>query len=100
MSGVALFALSQSEFLEYETLPLEASKMMLVNIADAVIRSTASGVGPPVQVAVVTSSQATTLDPVELRGLEDSVAAFREHQRNFLVDAEPPGTGMDTGLRP
>ena len=98
---LALFAFSRSEHLEYGTLPLEAAKMVAFNVADDVIRASASGVALPVQMAVVTAAGSSVLKPKELRGLEDTVAAFREHQQEFLGRSEAkPRAKRDTGLRP
>lgn len=60
----------------------------------------AVGVGPPVQVAVVAGARAEVLPAAEMPGLTDTVAAFREHQRTFLVRDEPEEPRADTGLRP
>ncbi len=98
---LALLALSRSEHLEYMTLPLEAAKMVAFNVADDVMRASASGVALPVQIAVVTAAWSNVLKPRDLRGLEDTVAAFREHQREFLGRPETKPRGKrDTGLRP
>ena len=97
---LALFALSRSEYLEFGTLPLEAAKMVAFNATDDVIRASASGLALPVQMAVVTRAGLSVLKPDELRGLEDTVAAFREHQRDFLIRSEQPAAKRDTGLRP
>lgn len=99
-SRSALFALRESEHLHYETLPLAPSQMIATKIVDDVIRASSSGVAHPVQVATVTANSATILEPVEVRGLHDSVAAFRERQREFLVGEQPRDAGRDTGLRP
>jgi 20S proteasome alpha/beta subunit len=99
-SRIALFALREAEHLEYATLPLEPIQMIAAKVVDDVIRATSSGVAHPLQVAAVTANGAAILDAVEVRGLEDSVAAFRERQREFLVDGEPRDPGGDTGLRP
>jgi proteasome beta subunit len=96
----ARFALGQSEHLEYASLPLEATKMVAYKVADDVIRASARTVGHPIQMAVVTPTQAAVAPTVEVRGLSDTVAAFREHQRNFLVREEPREERADTGIRP
>jgi hypothetical protein len=97
---LAQFALSRSEHLELKTLPLEAAKMLAFNVADDVIRASASGVALPVQMAVVSSGGAKVIKDDELRALEDTVAAFREHQREFLVRPKRARPRRDTGLRP
>jgi 20S proteasome alpha/beta subunit len=98
---LARFALSRSEHLGYATLPLEAAKMIAFNVADDVIRASSAGVGPPVQMAVVTATGASVVQASDLRGLEDTVATFRELQRDFLGlpdTTHPPK--RDTGIRP
>lgn len=97
---LALFALSRSEHLEFGTLGLEAAKMVAFNVTDDVIRASASGVALPVQMAVVTPNGLSMLQPDELRGLEDTVAAWREHQREFLGRSAEAPAKRDTGLRP
>lgn len=99
-SRIAQFALRETEHLEYAALPLEPAQMIATKIIDDVIRASSSGVAHPVQVATVTANHAAILAPIDVRGLEDSVAAFRERQREFLVGEEPRDTGRDTGLRP
>ena len=97
---LAEFALSRSEHLELQTLPLEAAKMLAFNVADDVIRATASGVSLPLQIASVTRDGAAVAGKDELRGLEDTVAAFREHQGDFLRRDRRRAARRDTGLRP
>jgi proteasome beta subunit len=98
---LALFAFSRSEHLGYATLPLEAAKMVAFDIADDVIRASAREVSHPVQMAYVTHERAALVDPLEVRGIEETVAAFREHQRNFLAREEADvEAGRDTGIRP
>jgi 20S proteasome alpha/beta subunit len=96
----ALFSLSSSSYLEYENLPVESLKMIAFKATDDVIRAAAQGVGQPIQLAAVTTAGAVVMTPEDVRGVEDTLAAFREHQRDFLVRVEPPTTEQDTGLRP
>ena len=98
--NLANFALSSSEHLDYLTLPSEAAKMVAYNIAAQIIKAAASGVGPPVQIAVA-SARGTELVPSdEVRALEDTVAAFLEYQRDYLARDDEPGPERDTGVRP
>lgn len=97
---LARFALSRSEYLEYESLPLAATKMVAYTVVDDVIRASTSNVGGPVQLATVTKDAAGLATTIELRGIADTVAAFREHQRDFIARDEPGGAAHDTGIRP
>lgn len=75
--------------------------MVALDIAENVIRAASSGVALPVQLGVVAAAGLSIIDDAELRALEDTVAAFRENQRNFLVRTEPDESAApDTGLRP
>jgi 20S proteasome alpha/beta subunit len=99
--NLARFSLGCLEHLDFATLPLEAGKMVALSVAEDTIRATPYGVGLPVQMAVVAAAGYSVIDETELRGLEDTLAAFRENQRNFLVRPGPEeGAGPDTGLRP
>jgi 20S proteasome alpha/beta subunit len=99
-STLARFALSRSEYLEYDTLPLAAAKMVAYNVADDVIRVSTSNVGGPVQLAAVTKSATKLANSIELRGIADTVAAFREHQRDYIVREDGADSDADTGVRP
>lgn len=95
----ALFAYSRSEHLGYETLPLDAAQMVAYSVIDDVIRASTAGVSGPVQVAVVTDEGARVLPDDQLDPIRDTVDAYRDYQREFIVRDEPP-TSMDTGIRP
>jgi predicted proteasome-type protease len=97
---LARFALSQSEHLGYATPRLEAAKMLAFNVVDDVIRASARSVCHPVQLAVVTAAQHELLAPAEVQGVADTLAAFREHQRDFLGREETVARERDTGIRP
>jgi hypothetical protein len=97
---LARFALSRTAFLEYGTLPLEAAKMVIFDAADETIRAASTGVGLPVQMAVSTAEKSELLSAMDVRGQEDTVAAFREYQRDYLVRDEERASEQDTGLRP
>jgi proteasome beta subunit len=97
----ARFALNRTTYMEYGKLPLEVAKMLAFRAADDVIRAASTGVGLPVQVAVVTEHGCGVLNDMDVRGLEDTVAAFREHQREYLIGGDEDATAEgDTGLRP
>src|SRR4051794_6436660 len=51
---IALFALNRLSHMGYGTIPLEAAKMLALNVADEVIASESAGVALPVQMAIVT----------------------------------------------
>jgi 20S proteasome alpha/beta subunit len=97
---MARFALSRMEFLGYNDLPLEAAKMVAFGVADDVIRAAASGVGAPVQLAVANVTGSSVLGRVDLRAVEDTVAAFRDYQREYLVRDQQIKAEPDTGVRP
>jgi hypothetical protein len=98
--GRALFALSRASYMEYATVPLEGAKMLALNAADDVIRAESAGVGLPVQMAVAGPAGAALLSAGDVRALEDTVAAFREYQRDYLVRQEDAAPKRDTGVRP
>jgi hypothetical protein len=98
-ANLARFALTQSEHLEYGTLPLEAAKMVAFGAADDVIRASAAGVAGPVQIAVVSAATRDVLSPLAVRAVEDTLGAFRDYQRSYLVRGEDPAE-PDTGIRP
>lgn len=97
---LARFALSRSEHLEYETLPLGAVKMVAYEVASDVIRASTASVGGPVQIASVTRLGAKLARGIELRGIADTVAAFHERQRDYIARDEPAAAETDTGVRP
>jgi 20S proteasome alpha/beta subunit len=68
----AFFGFSSSGFLEYETLPLEAAKMLVHTVTDDAIKVSAQGVDGPVQLAVVTAVDACVLDSSDLKPVQDA----------------------------
>lgn len=94
------FALSQSEHLGYASLGLDAARMVAFNVVDDVIRASARSVGHPVQLAEVTAARHEVLSTAETQGVADTLAAFREHQRDFLARDEIATDEGDTGIRP
>lgn len=99
--SLAHFALSRSEHLEYSSLPLGAAEMVAFSAADDVIRGSAAGfVGGGVQIAVVSHEDSRIRSKLEVRALEDTLGAFRTHQRDYLVRDDESGPVSDTGVRP
>lgn len=97
----AFLGFGSSGFLEYETLPSEAAKMLVHTITDDAINASAQGVDGPVQLAVVTADGAGVLAPADLKPVEDTAAAFKMHQADFLKRADVlPGTSAVSGLDP
>ena len=84
----AFFGFGSAGFLEYETLPSEATKMLVHTITDDAINASAQGVDGPVQLAVVTATGAGVLLAAELKPVQDTAAAFKMHQADFLKRAE------------
>ncbi|HEX4806729.1 MAG TPA: hypothetical protein VFU94_12590 [Conexibacter sp.] len=97
---LAQFALSQREHLGYAGVRLDIARMVAFNAVDDVIRASARSVGHPVQLAEVTADRHEVLGTAELQGVADTLAAFREHQRDFLVRDDVLGEDRDTGIRP
>ena len=75
--------------------------MLAFEAADDVIRATATGLGLPVQIGVLTATRCAVLPSQERQALEDTVSVWRERKRGMLMPSVPPtaGTG-DTGLLP
>lgn len=98
---MARFALSRSDYLGLSGLALDPAQMIAFEAADDAIRATATGLGLPVQVAVVTATRCGVLPSAERKALEDTVSVWREKKRGMLVPAERPTPPLsDTGLRP
>ncbi len=86
----AFFGFSSSGFLEYETLPVEATKMLAHTVADNAVRASAQGVDGPIQLAVATAAEASVLADKDLKPVQDTATAFKMRQADFLKRAEPP----------
>jgi 20S proteasome alpha/beta subunit len=98
---VAFFGFGSSGFLDYQTLPSEAAKMLVHTITDDAINASAQGVDGPVQLAVVTAAGAGVLLAADLKPVEDTAVAFKMHQADFLKRADaPPGLSDFSGLDP
>lgn len=101
LAQFAFFGFGSSGFLEYETLPSEAAKMLVHTITDDAINVSAQGVDGPVQLAVVTARGARVLDAADLKPVQDTAAAFKMHQADFLKRAENPAQAVSAeGLVP
>lgn len=102
LARFAFYGFSSSGHLEYETLPLETAKMLVHTVTDDAVNASAHGVDGPVQLAVVTAVRAEVLDPADLKPVQDTAAAFKMHQADFLqrVDAQSRHgdvSGLDPG---
>jgi hypothetical protein len=98
---LARFALSRSDYLGLSGLALDPAQMIAFEAADDVIRATATGLGPPVQIGVLTAARCAVLPSQERQALEDTVSVWRERKRGMLMPPVPPSAGTgDTGLRP
>ncbi|HEX5990803.1 MAG TPA: hypothetical protein VFY75_11405 [Solirubrobacterales bacterium] len=101
LAQFAFFGFSRSGFLEYETLPLEAAKMLVHMVTDDAVKVSAQGVDGPIQLAMVTTDGARVLDARDLKPVQDTAAAFKMHQADFLkrTDGQPKET-VASGLVP
>lgn len=100
LAQFAFFGFSSSGFLDYETLPLEAAKMLVHTVTDDAIAASAQGVDGPVQLAVVTANGARVLDAADLKPVQDTAAAFKMHQADFLKRTERQPVEGASGLVP
>lgn len=95
------FGFSRSEFLDYETLPMEIAKMLTYMVAEDAVRASAQGVDLPVQVAVASRGETAVLHDDELKAVSDTATAFRMHQLDFLKRPEGRSTSQGApGLVP
>lgn len=100
LAGFGFFGFGSSDFLEYETLPLETAKMLVYKVTDDVVLASAKSVDQPIQLAVASRSASGVLDEKDLQPVRDTASAFRMHQADFLERiAEPSGEDVD-GLLP
>jgi hypothetical protein len=102
IARISFFGFTSSGFLEYETLPLEAAKMLVYKVTDDTVIATPALVDGPVQLAVVSSSGSSVLAEVDLQPVRDTASAFRMHQADFLKRVEPSAEEEEevTGLLP
>lgn len=94
------FALSSREHLEFETLPLDAAKMVSHDAVTDVIRAAPVGVGGGVQIACVAEDGARVVPADQIEPIRDTVSAFREFQKDYIVRQAPTGPARDTGITP
>ncbi len=102
LARFAFFGFTSSRFLEYETLPLEAAKMLIHTITDDAVNASAQGVDGPIQLAVATATEAAVLEETDRKPVQDTAAAFRMHQADFLKrtagpDEEDGASGLVPG---
>jgi 20S proteasome alpha/beta subunit len=102
IARIAFFGFTSSGFLEYETLPLEAAKMLVHKVTDDTVIATPASVDGPVQLAVVSAAGSVVLKEEDLQPVRDTASAFRMHQADFLKRVEPSADEKDevTGLIP
>ncbi len=101
---VGFFGFSRSQFLDYETMSLEQTKMLTFMVAEDAVKASAKGVDLPIQAAVVSPEETAVLHDDELKAVNDTVTAFRMHQLDFLKRPEAPsasqsGPGLVPGER-
>jgi len=90
LAQFAFFGFNSSGFLEYETLPLEAAKMLVHKVADDAVLASAGPVDGPIQLAVATAQEAGVLDEKDLQPVQDTASTFRMYQAEFLKRTEEP----------
>lgn len=100
LARFAFFGFSSSGFLEYDTLPLEAAKMLVHTVTNDAVNASAQGVGGPIQLAVATALGADVLAKADLKPVQDTAAAFKMHQADFLKRTEGPAESGTSGLIP
>jgi len=101
LARFAFFGFNSSGFLEYETLPLEAAKMLAHKVTDDAVLASAGPVDGPIQLAVATGAESVVLEDKDLQPVRDTASAFRMHQADFLIRVEEPaGEAKVTGLLP
>lgn len=102
IARIAFFGFTSSGFLEYETLPLEAAKMLVYKVTDDTVIATPALVDGPVQLAVVSATDSVVLGEGDLQPVRDTASAFRMHQADFLKRVEPLAEEKEavTGLIP
>jgi 20S proteasome alpha/beta subunit len=102
-SGAVLgrFGFARSEFLEFGALSLELTKMVTHMVAEEAVKASPKGVALPIQIATAFHGETHVLRPGEVSAIEDTVAFFRESQRELLITSDvPTDEGGGGGLRP
>lgn len=102
LARFAFYGFRSSGHLEYETLPLETAKMLVHTVTGDAIDASAHWVDGPVQLAVVTAAAAQVLESADLKPVQDTAAAFKMHQADFLKRADTETrrstvSGLDPG---
>ncbi|MGN6815371.1 MAG: hypothetical protein ACTHK3_04720 [Solirubrobacterales bacterium] len=101
LARFSFYGFSSSGHLDYDTLPLEVAKMLVHMVTDDAVNASAQGVDGPIQMAVVTAKRSEVLDPIDLKPVKDTAAAFKLHQADFLMRAEKGSSSGDvSGLDP
>lgn len=100
LARFAFFGFNSSGFLDYETLPLEAAKMLAYKVTDDAVLASAGPVDGPIQLAVATASESLVLEEKDLQPVRDTAATFRMHQADFLKRTEEPPEQGVSGLLP
>jgi len=100
LARYAFFGFGSLAFFEYETLPLEAAKMLVHTITDDAVNASAGGVDGPIQLAVASPDECGVLEGKDLQPVQDTAAAFKMHQADFLKRKEPAEDVGTSGLVP
>ncbi len=100
VSTLGRFGLSRSAFLRFDTLPLEATKMVSYMVAEEVVKASSQSVDLPIQIATVSRGDAHILRSDEIDAIDDTANFFRERQRDLLVTTEPSTDTSRKGIRP
>jgi 20S proteasome alpha/beta subunit len=100
-SVLGRFGFTRTEFLDFRALPLELTKMVTHMVAEDAVKASPKGVDLPIQIATASHRDIRILRSSEVSAIEDTVAFFRESQRELLITSEaPPADGGVAGLRP
>jgi 20S proteasome alpha/beta subunit len=86
-SPLGRFGFVRAEFLEYEALPLDVTELVTHMVAEDAVRASAKGVDLPIQLAFACQGEAQVVQAQEVKGISDAVDAFRESQRDFLIES-------------
>lgn len=102
LARYAFFGFGSSAFFGYETLPVETAKMLVHTITEDAVNASAGGVDGPIQIAVASAAGSGVLEDMELQPVQDTAAAFKMHQADFLKRKEALGVedGGANGIVP
>lgn len=98
--SLGFFGFSRSAFLDYKTLQLEQTKMLVYMVAADAIEASAKGVDGPVQMAVVSNDTSAVLRKDEVQQVQETTAAYQLHQVDFLKRVEAPAKSGSSGIVP